>query len=167
MHSDPELETTIFRYILVCTRECILHLGSAPDGIDGARELGQDTVASGVRDPPTVFDNEPIHDLTMGGQGAEGADLILLHHARIACHVSREDGGQPPLDLVLLWTHETLGAVPHRFCCGWGTVSSLRRMGKRRVYSSENRAYEIRYVTGWLKAKLFSSGSLGWSTLAG
>jgi hypothetical protein len=41
----------------------------------------------------------------------ERPDLILGHQARIACHVSREDGCQPPLDL-FLWTHGTLGAVP-------------------------------------------------------
>ena len=52
----------------------------------------------------------------MSSQGPERPDLVLLHQARIACHVSREDGCQPPLDLVLLPIHGTLGAVPGRLC---------------------------------------------------
>ena len=41
-------------------------LCSALDGIHRARELGQDTIASRVRDPPTMVSNQPVHDLAMG-----------------------------------------------------------------------------------------------------
>jgi hypothetical protein len=47
----------------------------------------------------------------MGCQVPESSDFILAHQTRIACHISREDRRQPPLDL-FLWTHGTLGAVP-------------------------------------------------------
>ena len=37
---------------------------------------------------------------------------MMAHEARVARHVSREDGCQPPLVLGLLRAHRTLGAVP-------------------------------------------------------
>jgi hypothetical protein len=88
--------------------------------IDNSRSKGsaepwretQNTVTSGIGNPPAMFGNEPVHDLTMGSQGMKGADFVLAHQARIACHVSRENGNQSPLDLVLLPIHWTLGAVP-------------------------------------------------------
>ena len=51
--------------------------------------------------------------------------LILAHQARVTRHVSCEDSCQSPLDLVLLWTHRTPGAVPDQLCCRSGRVSSL------------------------------------------
>jgi hypothetical protein len=42
----------------------------------------------------------------------ESSDLILAHQARVTCHIGGEDGGEPPLNPVLLRTHGTLGAVP-------------------------------------------------------
>jgi hypothetical protein len=100
--------------------------------IDNSRSKGsaepwretQNTVTSGIGNPPAMFGNEPVHDLTMGSQGMKGADFVLAHQARIACHVSRENGNQSPLDLVLLPIHGTLGVVPDQLCCRSGRVSS-------------------------------------------
>ena len=112
MNSDPKLKTTVLRSVLASCARASCTCDGTLDGINGAGELGQDTVASGVGDPSAMFRNEAVHDLAMGGQGAERSDLILAHQARIACHVSREDRRQPSLDLVLLPIHRTLGAIP-------------------------------------------------------
>jgi hypothetical protein len=85
---------------------------TTPDRIYGTWELGQDTVASGISDPPAIFCDQPIHNLATDGESMESSDLILAHQARIACHIGGEDGGEPPLNPVLLRTHGTLGAVP-------------------------------------------------------
>ena len=78
MNPDPELEAMVLGDVLVCLRECLLHVNSTLDGIDGAGELGQNAITSGIGDPPAVLGDQPIHDLTMGGQGAERPDLVLL-----------------------------------------------------------------------------------------
>jgi hypothetical protein len=97
---------------LIILRERLLHRDGALDRIDSAGELGQNAVTGCIGDAPAVLGNEAIHNRAMSGQGAHSPDLILLHEARVACHISREDGCQPPFDLVLLPIHGTLGAVP-------------------------------------------------------
>jgi hypothetical protein len=115
VNPDPKPETLMLRSAFGHLGDSFLHGNGALDGIDGTWKLSQNTVASGVGDPSTVLRNQPIHHLAMGGQRSKGSDLILLHEARVACHVSREDGCQPPLDLALLPIHGSLGAVRIRF----------------------------------------------------
>ena len=111
MHPNPELEAAVeWQVPTILGKRCLHGVGTL-DGIDSAGELGDDTVASGVGDPSAMLDYEPVHDLAIGGQGPKSADLILLHEPRVACHVGGKDGRQPSLDLVLLWTYGTLGAI--------------------------------------------------------
>jgi hypothetical protein len=105
MYSDPELDALLVGPVLVVLREYLLHCHGALDGIDGAGELSQNTITCRIGDPPAVLSDKSVHDLAMSSQGPERPDFILLHEARIASHVSREDGCQPPLDPVLLRTH--------------------------------------------------------------
>src|SRR4051794_15548366 len=75
MHSNPELETTILRSVLVCLGDGFLHGNGTLDGINGTGDLRKNTTASGVSDPPAVITDQPVHDLAMSGQAPEGASL--------------------------------------------------------------------------------------------
>jgi hypothetical protein len=78
-------------------RQPVLDLDRALNSIDGTRKLGQDAIAGRVGNPATVLLDEPIHDLSMSGQAAKGADFILAHEMGVASHVSGKDRRQPPL----------------------------------------------------------------------
>jgi hypothetical protein len=101
MHPDPESEAALRRLIVVRMGKRLLNPNGAFDGINRTGELGQNTISSRIGNPPTVLGDQLVHDLTVSGERAERPNLVLLHEARIACHVSREDGCQPPLDLLL------------------------------------------------------------------
>jgi hypothetical protein len=113
MYPDSELEVLPLGSVIIGGRQLILHLGSASDGINGTGEFGQHTVTSGIGDPSAIFDNQSIHDLAVCSQATEGSSLILLYQPRVACHVSRKESYQPPLDLMLLRTHQPLGVDPN------------------------------------------------------
>ncbi|GEO18996.1 hypothetical protein MAE02_66920 [Microvirga aerophila] len=112
MHPDPESKALLIWLILINGYERVLHFDSTPNGINGAGEFGQNAVTSSISDPATMFSDEPVHDLAMSGQDPDGCILILAHQTRVACHISRKDSSQPPLDPVLLQTHGALGVSP-------------------------------------------------------
>jgi hypothetical protein len=114
MHPNPKPKTIVLWSALNRLSNGFLYGNGTLDRIHSARELGQDTVASGVGDPTAMLSNEAVHDLAVGRQGTEGSDLVLLHQARISCDISRKDGCKPSLDSVLLFAHGSLGAVPER-----------------------------------------------------
>jgi hypothetical protein len=126
VNSDPELKTTIIRSAVGYLGNGFLHGNGTLDGINGTGELSKHTITSGVGNTPAMLGNEPIRDCAVSGQSTKRSDLVLAHQARVACHVSGKDRREPPFDLVLLRFHGTPGAVPHRFCCGRGEVSSPR-----------------------------------------
>ncbi|WP_166802167.1 hypothetical protein [Microvirga pakistanensis] len=92
-----------------------MHSYGALDGINGAGELGQKIIASGVCYAPAVLRNQLVHYFTMGSERAERPNLVLLHKPRVAHHVSREDGYKPPPELVLLPIHGSLNATQDGF----------------------------------------------------
>jgi hypothetical protein len=108
MHPNPKPKTIVLWSALICLGNGILYGNGTLDRIHSARELGQDAVTGCIGNPPTMLGYEPVHDLEMGTQGTEGSDLVLLHEAGIASHVSGKDRRQPSLDLMLLGTHESL-----------------------------------------------------------
>jgi hypothetical protein len=75
------------------------------NGVHGARELGQNTIASGIRDAATMFSDQAIHLFAVGGQGTKGPGLVLAHQARITCYVCRKDRGQLALKPLLFRCH--------------------------------------------------------------
>jgi hypothetical protein len=100
---------------LLCLGESLLHGYGTLDCIDDTGELGQNTIPRRIGDASAILSNQWVHDLAMGSQGPEGSDLILLHEPRVTRHVSREDGCQPSLNLVLLPVHGSLDATQDRF----------------------------------------------------
>jgi hypothetical protein len=79
VYPDPKSQGGFLKEILVRLRKCMLYVYGTLNGIHGAGELGQNTIASGVGDPSSMLCDEPIHDLTVGCQGTERSDLILAH----------------------------------------------------------------------------------------
>jgi hypothetical protein len=110
MDPDPEPEGVILRNAGIGFVQLLLDRNGTLDGSDHALELGQDAITGRIGDPPAMVGNEPVHDLAMSRQAAERPDFIVVHQARITCHVSREDRCQMPLDFLGLRIHETLGA---------------------------------------------------------
>jgi hypothetical protein len=92
MHSDPEPEGSLA--IIVCCDpvQRILHFDGALDGVDCTRELGQDTVARCVGNPPTMLDNQAVHDLAVGRQRLKGCDLILVHEPGVTSDIGGKNG---------------------------------------------------------------------------
>jgi hypothetical protein len=79
MNADAEAEGLIWFDTNVQVGQGLLYLNGTLDGIDRTRELGQDAVACGIRDPPSMLLNQPVHDLAVGRERAQGLDLILAH----------------------------------------------------------------------------------------
>jgi hypothetical protein len=69
------------------------------DGVNGAAEFRQHAVAGRIGNAASVVSDRLVEDCAALGQPLECSDLIGTHEARIALHVSREDGRQPPLDI--------------------------------------------------------------------
>jgi hypothetical protein len=60
-------------------------------GIDGAGEIGDETVASRIEDPTAMRSDQTIDDDPICGQGAKGANLINPHQAAIPFDIRCED----------------------------------------------------------------------------
>jgi hypothetical protein len=75
-----------------------LRLHRALNCVNGASELGKDTVASRVGYTAPVLPNEPIEDRTPFCQAPEGADLVSAHETAVALHICCEDGDKASAD---------------------------------------------------------------------
>jgi hypothetical protein len=105
MHTDPEVQGAFWRDTRIEICQSLLDLDGTLDSIDSTWELSQDAVACRISNPPAMLRNEPVHDLTMGCESAQGPDLVLLHKARVSGHISSEDRGQPPFDPLRWFRH--------------------------------------------------------------
>ena len=92
MHADAESEAARFGVAITCFWRVCLH--RTLNGINDARELGQNAVPCRVRNASAMFGNDPVHDLAVGRHSS--VPVILAHEARITGHVRREDRGQTP-----------------------------------------------------------------------
>jgi hypothetical protein len=54
--------------------------------------------ACGVGDATALVLNLTIRDLAVGCKQAQGATLIHVHQASVACHIGAEDRREPTLD---------------------------------------------------------------------
>jgi hypothetical protein len=72
-----------------------LHLNRAAHGVNHARELGKEAVASVFHDPPAVLGNLRIDQLPEMGFEAVGRPLLIrAHQTRVADHIGGEDRGE-------------------------------------------------------------------------
>jgi hypothetical protein len=79
--ADPELKSASLTDRLVRFGEGRLHFCGTLDCIHHARKLGQDTVSRRIRDPASIFFDEPVHHFAMVGQDTEGRDLVRTHES--------------------------------------------------------------------------------------
>ena len=107
MDPDPRSQNQVLGYPGIRLGQSLLHGHGTLNGINHAREFGQDAVARCIRDPAPVLGDEVIHDLAMSRQGAQGPDLVLAHEAGITCHVGGEDRCQPALNSFCTAGHGT------------------------------------------------------------
>jgi hypothetical protein len=78
----------------VLSRDGTLH------SIHGAGEVGDETIASRVKDPTVMRGDQVIDDDPVSGEGPKRADLIEPHQAAVALDVRRENCRELSLDVV-------------------------------------------------------------------
>src|SRR6266478_2035319 len=81
---DPKPHLLTGRSIRILPAYGVLHFDSAFNGIDGAGEIGDETIASRVEDPTAMRGDESIDNDPVGREGTKGADLIEPHQAAVA-----------------------------------------------------------------------------------
>jgi hypothetical protein len=94
VHADAEPQTPILLKAVVCGAQLFLNFDSTLNCINDTWELGKHAVTGGVRDPASVFGDEPVHDLAVSRQGAQGPDFIVVDQARVASHIGHKDRRQ-------------------------------------------------------------------------
>src|SRR4029077_16278267 len=72
-----------------------LCLDRALNGIDGAAELRQHAVPSGIGNPPATGGNQAVKDVSSLGQILEGTDLVGPHQAAVSLDVGCKNRDQP------------------------------------------------------------------------
>jgi hypothetical protein len=90
--SDSKLKALGFRLVLIGGCKRVLHLNGTLNGINGAGELRQDAVSGCVGNPPTMLDNQAIHDFAVCRQSAKGARLILVHEPGVTSDIGGKNG---------------------------------------------------------------------------
>jgi hypothetical protein len=79
-----------------------LHLDPALDGINGARELDQHTIAGGLDDAAVVRGNLGVDQLgAMRLECRERPRFVGLHQPRVSHHVGGKDGSKPAFNALL------------------------------------------------------------------
>ena len=99
--ADPELEG-LGRFPRTRGSKALLDLCGASHGLDGAGELNQDAIASGLYHAPlVVIDLRLEHLPAQVLDPRQGSFLVLPHQGGEAHHVSREDRRKAPLGLLI------------------------------------------------------------------
>ncbi len=64
--------------------------------IERAREFGEDAVAGGIGDGPSLLGDQPVGNFAMRGKESERCDLVHIMSPRIARNIGAEDRRQAP-----------------------------------------------------------------------
>ena len=96
---DADPKRNLLRRAIGLLCHLALHFDGAGNRIDGASELDQHSVASGLNDAAFVRCNGGIDDLAAYRlEGRQRSDLVGPHKPRIASDISRQHRRQSPLD---------------------------------------------------------------------
>ena len=96
--ADPKRNSAILGSRLIAVRHCPLDLYRASDGIDHARELGEQAIAHGLESAPIVGIDLELKDFgDVRADGGERAFFVFAHHPAIPDHICRQDRRQPAL----------------------------------------------------------------------
>ena len=95
--ANPEPHALLLGGPGIQSRNGLLHAHGAADGVDHARELGQDAVAGGVGDPAPERQDQIVDGRPVRGQRRQRRFLVERHQAAVALDVRREDRHQPTI----------------------------------------------------------------------
>src|ERR1700758_1841495 len=98
MNADAEPHPLPVGTVLVLVFDRFLDRDGALDRIDRAREVSDDTIASGVEDSTAMSGNQSIENHPVGLQSAQSADLVQPHQAAVLGNIGRENCGELSLD---------------------------------------------------------------------
>src|SRR5262245_3515932 len=91
MQSNPEANSTLLGNLLMYGGYPLLDTQRASQRVNGAWELREDTVPSGVCDPATVLCNETVGHFSMRREKTQCAGLIRVHQKCVGGDVGTED----------------------------------------------------------------------------
>ena len=77
----------------------LLQRNRAFDGVHGAGELHQNTVAHQLEDPAVMFGQDRLQNVSAASlQRGQRAGLVNLHQPAVADHIGGQNGGKATLD---------------------------------------------------------------------
>ena len=97
MDTNPEIDVAVGSRASIGLSEGFMSFHGAPNGVDGATELGQYEVPSGIGYAAAMGSNQAIEDGAPLRQSPHGSDLVGPDKAAISLDVSCENGDQPAL----------------------------------------------------------------------
>src|SRR5437879_1543373 len=96
--ADPKPHLLTGRSISILLVYGFLHRDGTLQGIHGAGEIGDETVARRVEDPTAMRGDQAIDDDPIRGEGPKGADLIEPHQAAVRLDIGCENRGELSFD---------------------------------------------------------------------
>ena len=102
-HMDAQAEPhgSIRGQMGVAFRHQRLRRDRAFDGADDAWKFQQETIAGVLHDSPAVIEDDRINRAAVGLERGVRAFFVGAHHARVACDVGANDGGEASFHLPL------------------------------------------------------------------
>jgi hypothetical protein len=98
---DAEADAAFLADRLLTLLDAALNPDGALDGVDGAGELAEGTIARELDETAAVLGQERLDELlAVRLEPPERAGFVPLHQARVADHVRGEDRGEPAVDTV-------------------------------------------------------------------
>jgi hypothetical protein len=91
VHSNPEVDATLRRDLIIRNCQRSLRLNRALKGIDDTPELRQYAVPGGIGDPATMRGNQGVHHQPTLGQIPERSDFVGPHQAAVTLDICREN----------------------------------------------------------------------------
>ena len=93
MQADAEHNGSVGGLFPICLGHCLLELDGSAHCIDGARKLGQSSIAGEFDQPAAVARQHRFEALlTVFSQACQRAALVPTHQAGIAHHIGGNDG---------------------------------------------------------------------------
>ena len=98
VNPDTKVQRLVVRYSGARVAELLLDRYGAFNGVNDARKLGQDAIASGIGDPAPVGGDKAVHYGPVRGQGPHRPGLVGVHQPRVVGHVGTEDSRELTFD---------------------------------------------------------------------
>src|SRR5262249_47221347 len=104
IHANAKNDVAIFGLIAVGGRHALLQIDGTLNGIDGAGELDQYTVAGDLEDATAMLGDQRLQNITAPGlQDRQCAGFVSLHQPAIAHYIGSKDGSDAAFHRRMLW----------------------------------------------------------------